>query len=779
MKKGSITVFLSLILVLLFSFLLTTLEGARIRGATAYLSMVSELAGDSFLASYYYPLFQNYRLFGVDMGDEEGDFPPEAIEESLLENMNYGMSGLDGGLLKFHGTELTTLDYETMLSNEEDEFLSQIKQQVVLDGMSLALGELFSEEQFAEAGMIGEIYREQEEALAATATVTTELIKLMELVDGICMGKGGISFDKNGKMQASESFIKQLVSMEKEELIASYDNKGVFRTTSGGFFRADRAADRIIQLLSRAEELESDLERSGQLISQYEVRWKELAGQWEEKKKQGQEALENLKSEMASVWEARVAEKEKYSEYENSRATAISDAKKLYQELKEKLEAVQFLLKDALGVVEELEKKQRIARVTVQAYEGFLDGIKNSVSGDLYQVFLKELEKMQMYAGLDERGFSTGQIRETLKTDKTLLEELSLKGFSEKTWEQMKEELAAVKSRMKEYTVEGLWFSYGNITVAEQTWENVTGFLSELLSTGILSLVGIPKEEQSDRSLTGTELPSAGLKNEQLFGELLASIEEVRGLFQGGSIGDVLKKSGAAVLDETALELYSMKYFHRYGEEAPDTKLNYEREYLIFGAEEDKANLLSMVLFLVAVRTLFSMVMIIKQPDRMAELEALSVGVAGFTGIPVLAAVVKYGALLLWSVEEALVEVSALLQGKRIPVIGMGTVAFGELFSMNTAAIKSKSQRIPDGIGGAYQDYLTLLSLTKGTTQKCYRAMDLIQENIRYRYRDSFRIRNVITRIEFSVKTRLNPMFDTGVFPDNVYESKCRTAKEY
>jgi hypothetical protein len=56
------------------------------------------------------------------------------------------------------------------------------------------------------------------------------------------------------------------------------------------------------------------------------------------------------------------------------------------------------------------------------------------------------------------------------------------------------------------------------------------------------------------------------------------------------------------------------------------------------------------------------MVMIIKQPDRMAELEALSAGVAGFTGIPVLAAVVKYGALLLWSVEEALVEVSALLQ---------------------------------------------------------------------------------------------------------------------
>ena len=74
MKKGSITVFLSLVLVLLFSFLLTTLEAARIRGATAYVSMITDLAGDSVLASYYYPLFENYRIFGIDAGDEEGYF---------------------------------------------------------------------------------------------------------------------------------------------------------------------------------------------------------------------------------------------------------------------------------------------------------------------------------------------------------------------------------------------------------------------------------------------------------------------------------------------------------------------------------------------------------------------------------------------------------------------------------------------------------------------------------------------------------------------------------
>ena len=94
-----------------------------------------------------------------------------------------------------------------------------------------------------------------------------------------------------------------------------------------------------------------------------------------------------------------------------------------------------------------------------------------------------------------------------------------------------------------------------------------------------------------------------------------------------------------------------------------------------------------MVLYLTAIRTLLNMVMILKQPDRVAQLETLSMGVTGFTGMPVLAAVVKYSVLLLWSVEEALVDTAALLQGKRLSVVGPGRVSFGELFLMNKSAI--------------------------------------------------------------------------------------------
>lgn len=720
--------FFSLILVLVFSFLLTTLEAARIRGATAYVSMITDLAGDSFLASYYYPLFQNYRIFGVDAGDEEGFFSQGKLAEGIRENLVFGLSGTSGGVLKFKETGVKWLQCNYLQEDNCEAFFDQIKQQVVLDGLSLGLDKLFNEEQFTEAGVVGEIYREQEEALAVTATVTEELLKLMELTDGIRMGDRGIAFDKNGRMQVNGHFIKQPVVMPQSQLKTFYDNEEVYNAVSGSFYRADTAAEGIVSLLLEVQRLESRISTSECNILNYKQQLKEL---------------------------------------KNSN---LSLAKTRYEELDRVLEGVRDVQEDALKIVERLEKKQAVARVAVDAYQNFLDGRKEKLSGELYDVFAKELEKMKIYAGLDERGFSLPLIRQSLNANKALLESLRLPRFSSSDISGLISALSSVKNRMGEYTVNGLWFSYGEIVVAEQTFKNITGFLTELLTTGVLSLVGISEEEISDRSLSGKDLPSAGLGEETILQELMACIGEVQTLFQQGGIGEVLSAAGKSTLKGTALELYSGKYFRCFGEASPYTKLNYEREYVIFGKTEDKSNLFSMVLYLVAIRTLLNMVMILKQPDRVGQLETLSAGVSGFTGMPVLAAVVKYSILLLWSVEEALVDAAALLQGKRIPVVGPGRVSFGELFMMNKAAIGRMAAICPDGAGAAYTDYLALVSLTRQTMVKAYRALDLIQENIRIRYRDSFRIRNVVTGISFCAASKLQPMFDVGIFTPSVYE---------
>ena len=165
----------------------------------------------------------------------------------------------------------------------------------------------------------------------------------------------------------------------------------------------------------------------------------------------------------------------------------------------------------------------------------------------------------------------------------------------------------------------------------------------------------------------------------------------------------------------------------------------------------------------------------------MAELEAFSSGVAGLTGIPVLLAVVKYTVLLLWSVDEAFIELAALLQGKRVPVLdGKGYLSFSEVFLFGKAMIQAKAREVADSAAGVdYQNYLVLLSLAVPVKEKLYRTLDLIQENIRYRYEDGFRIRNVVVKVEFLAGARLEEKFNLGIFPEELYELKWKEQSVY
>ena len=155
----------------------------------------------------------------------------------------------------------------------------------------------------------------------------------------------------------------------------------------------------------------------------------------------------------------------------------------------------------------------------------------------------------------------------------------------------------------------------------------------------------------------------------------------------------------------------------------------------------------------------------------MQELEMLAASVAGITGIPLLISATKYTLLYLWSLEEALVETAALLDGKRLPVGGeQGRLALSEIFLFNGALVERKAAEIPGNRTGAgYEDYLTVFSLMEGVQKKIYRMMDVIQENIRVRYDDKFRIRNVVTSASFQTEAWLRQRVETGIWKKDVY----------
>ena len=768
-EKGSITVFLSLILVLLFSFLLTTLEAARITGASAYVSMIAQVAGDSFLASYYSPLFEEYKLFGVDAGYKTAYISEQEIEERLLLPITYGLEGIKGGLLSFEDTIVSLQTYQTLLSKES--FLNQVKEQMLLDGTRLAITKFFDLEVLSDVANIGEVYQRQEEVLQKTNTITQELLQLMELVDGICMTEQGLSLDKNGRLQLRDSFIKQLVSMSKEELSQLYDNEEVFQTVQQGIFSPKKIAIQIKQLVIEAENYKTQISNYDEELTNYKEQLSllqeeinsVLEGEYKTELLERKKEIEEIRSEVSEKRDLLVEQLD----------LVLMDASEQYDNLQQKLNDIKGLLVEALKILERLEIKQAIVKIGVEDYEEFLMDKKEELSEELYQVFEQELITMKLYLGMEEQGYYVPVMRQSLQKNQKLLQEVSLSGFLENDLTRVNQEMGVIETRIGEYTVEGLWFTYGEIVVAQETGYSAIEAIQELVTEGLLSFVGVEEDMISNRELLGQELPSQMRDSESLTNELLLWMSSIISLLQEENIQELLEGVTEYALNTIALELYFHQHFGNYIEEQPYSKLLYEREYLLFGQLKDQENLFYMVLYLVAFRTLFTMIELIKTPQKMTQLQNFATAIAGITGLPLLISATKYALLLLWSVEEALIEVAALLQGKKFSMFqdSGGNLSLDEIFTFHPKVVAKKVKEISEvenGIG--YQEYLMIFSLIQPIENKLYYAMDLIQENMRYRYRDSFRIRNIVTLIEFQTKTKLKKKYNTGLFSERAFE---------
>ncbi len=119
-RAGSITVFASLSLMLVASFLLALLEQARYAGLAAYSGMQRENAVESLLSEYDRDLFDRYGIFLLDAGFESGNIEFSKIDGLLLETSqkNLRPESTGGGLFStenFYQMDVTKAQMERYL----------------------------------------------------------------------------------------------------------------------------------------------------------------------------------------------------------------------------------------------------------------------------------------------------------------------------------------------------------------------------------------------------------------------------------------------------------------------------------------------------------------------------------------------------------------------------------------------------------------------------------------------------------------------------------------
>lgn len=208
--------------------------------------------------------------------------------------------------------------------------------------------------------------------------------------------------------------------------------------------------------------------------------------------------------------------------------------------------------------------------------------------------------------------------------------------------------------------------------------------------------------------------------------------------------------------------------------------IQYAQEYLAAGKGEEKSNLASVINRLLAVRTLLNFTYVAADPVLQEKSLATATALAGFTGLPPVITGVQYTILLILSFQEACVDVTALLDGKSVPVIKNTSnfkmkyeeICIGSRELFQKKAARYGKEKLGAGFSISYEEYLTAFLLLVGEDTLRSRTLDIIQQDLREKYNQSFCIDDCICESTYQITYETDYVFDELPFLDKTQWGK-------
>lgn len=202
-KKGSMTIFLALTMMLFLSFCLVLVEGTRIWFLRTKAAQAMELAEFSILSEYQYELFTNYGIFFLDLDYEQGEERTEILEQRagkyFRENAEeITVSGqqaekfrraTDGGGAAFFRQVVEQEKVESGLG-VVDAILPELDS---IQEETLDLGKILSDSEAAAGGMLGEAVDEEGEPLYQISLPKISFPSIESLTEAVFGSETGLS----------------------------------------------------------------------------------------------------------------------------------------------------------------------------------------------------------------------------------------------------------------------------------------------------------------------------------------------------------------------------------------------------------------------------------------------------------------------------------------------------------------------------------------------------------------------------------------------------------
>lgn len=212
-------------------------------------------------------------------------------------------------------------------------------------------------------------------------------------------------------------------------------------------------------------------------------------------------------------------------------------------------------------------------------------------------------------------------------------------------------------------------------------------------------------------------------------------------------------------MDKIWLQQYFLMVMSNFCEIKDQRSMDYEMEYLIGGKANDHENLKVVATELLAIREAANFLYLLSDTQKIKEAEAAALVLAGASANPLLIETIKIAMLTAWAFGESILDVRALLQNKKIPLLknaDLWTLEFeniGELTKGYMVAKESSS-------GLVYEDYLGILLFFQGESKLAMRGMDVQEATLQSLYHDeNIQFDQIMVRAEIEMVYTYEPVF--------------------
>jgi hypothetical protein len=795
-EDGAITVFLSLVLLLILSLVMTVLESARVHTARLFAERALTTAMDSVLAEFYDPLFKEYHLLALEAGYGQGGIRREEIEKKLKEYMSYTFTPNRDLTHHKEGLELYNISVASLRVTETaglmdyggDLFLNEaveyMKYRELGDGIALLLDKMSV---LKKPEKVSVLYEEKLKVEEELITIDEGLLKLMMLYDGISTTEKGLRVNKDGALQTVPDFIKMICYEPVTKETVGINNDSIFAAAAGNYINPDVSFSNIDQYfqkldltLKRIRELETEIAACSQQISDAGKTLEELKANLEAVKKD-KEAAKEAKAQVkacqdyiSDLDDQLEAKQLAWTSCETEKSTIIYELQSRRDELALLTQTLQLLISNAASVIDEIVLTAEKAEGLIAHYEGSIKGAREELGEEIYSTMEEGLAELNKYRGDKCFGYDFPGMKQVLQQDLEILmttaDQLLEAGtaLDNMDFSLAKECFTRAGDTLRAYRIDKLTLDYSSLVIQKSSSDDPLGLLGDLVKDGLTGLVTDPSEV-SEAELNKGTLPSdlASLAGETGsgfdFGALFKSMviggkeSGLKGLFGNFGEYDFTSTLGTAAnmaAEHLLFQAYIQEHFYHLPMEGEDisnrlhSALKYEQEYLLMGKASDKENLNAILLQLILIRTILNFTSLLGDKAKWTEARTIAIGLVGFMGLPILVSITQTILVVLLAFAEALVDTCALLQGKEVSILKKKVfLSFSELLSLGREYIRTKAAAYPEGKGIlalSYGEFLSIFLFLKDKGKLSYRCMDLIQENIRLRYEDDFSLQSCI-----------------------------------